>query len=378
MKGVKNMTRKVLILGAGNAQYDAIKYCKEKGFEVYGCSYTDTDKSIPLLDHFEKINIIDVDEVKEYAMKINADIVYSVGSDVAMPTACKVSEQLNLPYFVSSETAIICNNKQQMRDYLGSDFEGNVHYFVSSNKDDLNEETLNFFPMMMKPVDSQGQRGVRLVSNMDEVLEEYDESMSHSKSKKIIFEEYLNGPEISVNAYVYEKELKFFLVSDRVSFEEYPGGIIKEHHLPTKESPVVVERIRAVVERVVNKLNIENGPVYFQIKIVNDVPYVIEVTPRLDGCHMWNVIKEYCGFDLLDATFQHLLGNEQLAFCMKEKEGKFKLVFTCEKPNTAFDRSKYIIPDKCCYLRWYYENGDNVRVLNGFMEKGGYYIEEVK
>ena len=81
---------------------------------------------------------------------------------------------------------------------------------------------------------------------------------------------------------------------------------------------------------------------------------------------------------MLDATFQHLLGNEQLAFGMKEKEGKFKLVFTCEKPNTAFDRSKYIIPDKCCYLRWYYENGDNVRVLNGFMEKGGYYIEEVK
>lgn len=96
MKGVKNMTRKVLILGAGNAQYDAIKYCKEKGFEVYGCSYTDTDKSIPLLDHFEKINIIDVDEVKEYAMKINADIVYSVGSDVAMPTACKVSEQFKI------------------------------------------------------------------------------------------------------------------------------------------------------------------------------------------------------------------------------------------------------------------------------------------
>lgn len=372
------MTKRILILGAGNAQYDAIMYCKEKGMEVYGCSYTDTDKSIPLLDHFEQINIVDVDAVREYAERIHADIVYSVGSDVAMPTACKVSELLNLPYFVSSEIATLCNKKNDMRDYLGNDFEGNVRYFVSSSKNDLTDENLNFFPMMMKPVDSQGQRGVRLVHNMEEVMKEYDRSMSYSKTKKVIFEKYLDGPEVSVNSYIYQGEVKFVLVSDRVSFDEFPGGIIKEHHLPTKESPVVVERIKTLVERVIKKMNINDGPVYFQIKIVDEIPYVIEVTPRLDGCHMWNVIREYCGFDLLDTTFQQLLGNESLDFSVTEKDSKFKLVFTCEQPNHAFNRDKYIIPENRCYLRWYYENGDNVRVLNGFMEKGGYYIEEVK
>ena len=372
------MKNRILILGAGNAQYDAIQYCKDQGMEVYGCSYTDTDKSIPLLDHFEKVNIVDVDAVKEYAERIRADLVYSVGSDLAMPTACKVSELLDLPHFVSSETAVLCNKKNDMRDFLGVDVEGNIRYFVSYDKNALTEENLDFFPIMMKPVDSQGQRGVRLIHNMKEVMESYDEVMSYSKTKGVIFEEYLDGPEVSVNSYIYEGEVKFMLVSDRVSFDEYPGGIIKEHHLPTKESPLVVEKIRDLVKRVVHKMKINNGPVYFQIKIVNEVPYMIEVTPRLDGCHMWNVIKEYCGFDLLDTTFKHLLGEKSLDFSFVEKEGKFKLVFTCEQPNTPFNRDKYVIPDNHCYLRWYYETGDNVRVLNGFMENGGYYIEEEK
>ena len=60
--------KKVLILGAGNAQIDAIEYCKGQGYKVYGCSYTDTDKGIPYLDEFKQINIIDAEAVAEYAV----------------------------------------------------------------------------------------------------------------------------------------------------------------------------------------------------------------------------------------------------------------------------------------------------------------------
>ena len=91
--------KKILILGAGNAQMDLIEYCNENNYEVYGCSYTNTDKGIPLLDHFEQINIVDADKIEEYAKKNSIDIIYSVGSDIAMPTVSKVAERLNLPHF---------------------------------------------------------------------------------------------------------------------------------------------------------------------------------------------------------------------------------------------------------------------------------------
>ena len=68
---------KVLILGAGNAQIDAIKYCKKNGHEVYGCSYTNTDKGIPLLDHFKQLDIKDVKGIEEYVTAENIDIIYS-------------------------------------------------------------------------------------------------------------------------------------------------------------------------------------------------------------------------------------------------------------------------------------------------------------
>lgn len=85
--------KKVLILGAGNAQIDAIEYCKGQGYKVYGCSYTDTDKGIPYLDEFKQINIIDAEAVAEYVKDNGIDLVYSVGSDLAMPTVAKVSEK---------------------------------------------------------------------------------------------------------------------------------------------------------------------------------------------------------------------------------------------------------------------------------------------
>ena len=63
------MKKKMLILGAGNAQIDVIEYCRDRGFEVHGLSYTDTDNGIPFLDKFEQINITDIDAVKEYAIR---------------------------------------------------------------------------------------------------------------------------------------------------------------------------------------------------------------------------------------------------------------------------------------------------------------------
>ena len=101
------MKKKLLILGAGNAQIDLIEYAKDKGFEVHGVSYTNTDSGISMLDYFEQINIIDTEKVEEYVRKNSIDYIYSVGSDIAVPTFCKVAENLDMFHFVSSKTAEI-------------------------------------------------------------------------------------------------------------------------------------------------------------------------------------------------------------------------------------------------------------------------------
>lgn len=366
--------KKVLILGAGNAQIDAITYCKNHGMKVYGCSYTAEDKGIPLLDDFRKIDIKDVEGVAAYAKEMAVDAVYSIGSDLAVPTVMEVSERLHLAHFISSKTAQTCHAKHLMRAALGKDFIGNAAYIVCENL----EEALQFqnFPGMMKPVDSQGQRGCFKVESKADIEAHFLASMEYSKEGKVIIEAFVDGPEVSVNAYMQNGRLKFALISDRIVFDEFPGGIIKEHRVPSKFADEQAKKeIIDLVIRMNQKLGIENGPCYFQIKLNQENhPIILEVTPRLDGCHMWNLIKHYCGADLLDASFRHLLDQENVleeTIAFPEKE--YMLTFQCKEPGAVFDCAEYDCAD-AEYVYWYYENGETVRKLNGYMEKGGYRI----
>ena len=368
------MKKSVLILGASNAQIDAIRYCRDKGYEVCGVSYTTADSGIPMLDHFKQVDIKDVQGVADYAKERGVSAIYSVGSDLAMPTVMKASEMLGLPHFISSETAQICHAKHRMREALGRDFEGNAAFAVCARL----QEALDFtdFPGMMKPVDSQGQRGCFRVDCREDIEQNFEKSLSYSGEGKVIIETFIDGPEISVNAYMQDGVLKFALVSDRYVFDEFPGGIIREHLVP---SVFADEKAREetvdLVRRMTQKLHIDNGPCYFQIKLNKENhPVILDVTPRLDGCHMWNLIRHYCGADLLAASFDHLIENKQvLDEPVTFPHTEYKLAFTCERTGEICDRSKYDV-EGAEYLFWYYDTGDKVRKVNGFMEKGGYQI----
>ncbi len=367
------MKKNILILGAGNAQIDAIEYCKDKGYTVIGCSYTTVDNGIPYLDHFEHVDIKSIEGVKEIARKNDVVAIYSVGSDIAMPTVMRASADLGLPHFIDPEVAETCQSKSRMRQALGRDFEGNTSYFeYTSLEDAVNYDA---FPGMMKPTDSQGQRGCFRVECEKDIRKEFQTSLDFSHEGKVIIEEFLDGPEASVNAYFIDGEMSFALVSDRISFDEYPGGIIKEHLLPSKLSGETQEKIKEIAFEAAKRLGIENGPCYFQIKLNSQGdPKILEVTPRLDGCHMWNVIKEYCGVDLLDACFRQLAGETPDLKGHEPEEGKsYKLKFFCQPPWTKFERANHS-DEGSVYSFFYYEDGDKVRRLNGYIEKCGYAI----
>lgn len=363
--------KKILILGAGNAQIDLIKYCRLIGLETYGCSYTNTDKGIQLLDHFAQINITDVSAIEKYFNENQIDYIYSVGSDIAVPTFCKVSEATKKFSFISAKTAEICCNKQLMREVMqGSAY--NLPYIVVSSIEEIDVACL--FPAIIKPVDSQGQRGVYLVHDSRELKECFEKSVSYSRSGKVIIEKYVSGDEISVNAYMKDGEVMFAMMSDRESFQNLPGGIIKEHHIPSVyENTATSEKVKALVCETTKKLEIYNGPVYFQIKIAEGNPYLIEVTPRLDGCHMWKLIDRYCGVNLLELTMKHFLGEDIEIKEYEPSRYHMHLAFFSEPPETIFDEQKYegyVWDEKVMY----YQSGDVVRRLNGYMEKCGYRI----
>lgn len=360
--------KKFLVLGIGNAQVDLLQYLrKHKDTEIHALSYTSKGRGLALVDVFKKIDISDKDAVLDYAKNNKIDFIYSIGSDVAMPTVTWVAEKLNLKHFISSDTAFLCNNKHLIREKLKNIYGSVVFEILDST---FSVKNINF-PAIVKPSDSQGQRGISNVTSKDSLQEAYEIAIPHSRSKKVIIEEKIEGQEISVHTYIKDGEIIFFLPSDRISWEGFDGGIIHKHVLPTSISNKAIHNVHKLVSESIESLSISNGPVYFQIKMNGDEAFLIEVTPRLDGCHMWRQIEISTGIDLLDITIKHL-EDKPFEIPSNFKMKKSTLEFLCQPPNEIF--KKYEISEKACYHEFFYHEGEKVLPMNEKMEKCGFQI----
>lgn len=371
------MKKRILILGVASVQMDAILELKKMGYETYACAMAKDGPGADVADNFAEINILDIDAIINYINENEISLVYSVGSDLAMPVANYISEKLKMPHFVSEETARICNNKNLMRASLGKEFKGNVEFQVITSDNDKLE--LNY-PFILKPADSQGQRGVKLINSFNEYLESYAVAKNYSRSGLVILEQYISGPELSVNGYVIDGEVSFLIASDRETWPEFTG-LIRKHVVPTVNlTKEITNELKEIIQSACKKLGILNGPVYAQMKLEQGRPYIIEITPRLDGCHMWNLLTYYTGVNLLKLTFEHLLSNDtsELEKQMEEFKDGYVLEFICQKPSTNADYSAYqdVIKNSLNSFN-YYKQGEIIRPVNGKFEKIGYFINKI-
>ncbi|CEP81815.1 ATP-grasp domain-containing protein [Paraclostridium sordellii] len=364
---------RILILGVASVQMDAVLQLKKMGVEVHTCAMAKDGPAAEVSDYFKILNFMEIDKVEEYIVENNIDCIYSIGSDIAMPIASKISGKLNLPHFVREDSARICNNKNLLREFLGNDFKGNIKFEVV--KDEKHNIGIKY-PFIMKPTDSQGQRGVKIINSYDEFIKEYPLSKTYSRSGLVIIEEYIKGNEISVNAYLIDGKVVFCVPSDRVTWPGFGAGLIHKHIVPCRDlSKRGKKNIYDLVSRSAEKLNVKNGPLYFQIKMDGDSPKIIEITPRLDGCHMWKVLEYYTGTNLLKLTLEHLLFNKTSSLeIQKNLIDEVTLEFICQKPNSIADYSRFNIPKDALDVFYYYNDGDNIRPVNGKFDKIGYFI----
>ena len=364
---------KVLILGVASVQMDAVIELQKIGCETYTIAMAKDGPAADVADHFDIINILDEEAVVKHIQDNDIDVVYSTGSDLAMPVACRISERLGMPHFVTSKAAYICNHKNAMREALTRDCEGNIPYQVMSEIGKINIE----YPAILKPSDAQGQRGIFLINSQEEFEEHFEAAKAYSREGKVIVEKYINGPEVSVNGYMVNGVLRFIVASDRDTWPEYTG-LIHRHIVPGKAfSNEAEKRMTRILEDACNRIGILNGPVYFQMKVMGNQPYIIEMTPRLDGCHMWNILERATGVNLMQLTFKHLLSNDVSELDKwNEKVTPMELVFWCQEPKTYMDRSILGLPKDAEFFFYYYEDGDYIRPVNGRYEKIGYYIRK--
>ena len=361
----------ILILGAAAVQEDAVHAARRIGLHTVVCAQAHDGPAADAGDEFVPIDILDVDALERFARDRALRLVYSVGSDLAMPVIGELADRLGLRSFASRDVAETCNNKGRLRRALAGTSAALPYQVIAAGDPLLRTVDL---PCIVKPVDSQGQRGVALVTDNDCFAPAVAAAVRHSRTGGVIVEQFIGGTEVCVNGYQVDGELVFVQASDRVVWSEYTG-LIRSHVVPSATlagDPGASRAVTDLLATVCARVGLTQGPVYAQMKVEDGIPHLIEVTPRLDGCHMWQLIKLATGVDLLDATLRHLALGERPHFTDHPVATSMELEFTCQEPGTP--APEILVEPRDVASRAYYRPGATIRAVNGRFEKIGYHV----
>ncbi len=302
---------KLLILGGGNNQINAILRAKQKGHTVIVSDYYENAPGKKYSDYGELISTFDVEGNKRVAAEYSVDGVMTMGTDQPIYTVAEVAKALKIPAFLDVKTAKAVTNKRFMKKIFINNHIPTVNFAII-NKEfsdyDLKDIT---FPVVIKPLDSQGQRGVYKLNSIKEIRQKIDDTLSYSREKEILVEEYYESDEITISGWVENREPSILTVTDRVTFSSKQHiGICLAHDFPSKYLYDYYEEIESLTQQIVKAFAINNGPIYFQMLIGREGIKVNEIACRIGGAYEDELIPFLTGIDILDKVIDYSLGKE--------------------------------------------------------------------
>ncbi len=301
---------KLLILGGGSCQINGIKRAKEMGIDVVVSDYLPDAPGKSLADFSEMTSTFDHQGILDIAKKHHVDGIMTLGTDQPVYTCSYVAEQLALPSYLDAYTAKSVTNKKLMKTIMSqNNIPAQNYTFISKGFDDKALSGLTF-PLVIKPLDSQGQRGVYKLQTVEAVRSYIHKTLSFSRENSILVEEYYPSDEITVSGWVNNGKVHILTITDRLTFESPPViGISYGHIFPSKHLSQYSNTIQQMTFDLVKAFNIQNGPIYFQMLVGHDGVKVNEIACRIGGAFEDQWIPHLTGVNLLNMVIQSSLGN---------------------------------------------------------------------
>lgn len=296
--------KKILIIGASILQLPAIKRAKELGFYVGVIDFNPNAIGIPYADEYFNVSTIDAEGVTEAARQFCPDGIMTLATDMPMRSIARACEALGLSG-ISYDTAVKSTDKGEMIKCFNEHGVEHPWYFILSNTDEL-DGVINkiSFPCISKPTDNSGSRGVMLIHNEDELRCAVSYSAENGRSGGVIIEEYMVGPEVSVEIVTLGGEPHVLNVTDKLTTGA-PHFVEMGHSQPSALSPADVEKIKDLACRAVRAVGITNGPAHVEIILTKDGPKMVELGARMGGdCITTHLVPLSTGIDMVEATIR--------------------------------------------------------------------------
>ena len=318
--------KRVLMLGGSMQQIPAIRTAKEMGLYVITCDYLPDNPGHKYADEYYNVSTTDLDGVFELSRRLEIDGIIAYASDPAAPTAAYVAEKLGLPGN-PYESVKICTEKDLFRAFLKEHGFNCPQAQGYRTYEEAYAEIDRFtFPVMVKPVDSSGSKGVVKIYNKGELRAAVEEALSYSRGKRFIVEEFIvkKGYQVSGDGFSYNGKLVFTsygneLYSSAGGTREY---VALGEFWPSLLTPEQKEKVDDELQRLITALGMKTCA--YNIEVIldeNDIPYVIELGPRNGGSYIPQLIKYATGVDLVRYTILGALGEDCSELKMTETEG---------------------------------------------------------
>ena len=305
--------KKMMILGGSRYALPVIKAAHELGIYVITCDYLPDNIAHKYSDEYCNVSIIDKEKTLEAARKLEIDGIMSFACDPGVITAAYVAEQMGLPNVGPYESVCILQNKGKFREFLTKN--GFTVPMAKGYKDvrtALEDVELFHWPVIVKPTDSAGSKGVTRVDNPKELEKSIQYALSFSHSNEFIIEDYITqkGYSSDTDSFSVDGELKF------VSFDcqrfdpkaknpytpaaySWPSSMSDEHQ----------EELKDEIQRLLKLLNMKTAVYNIETREGTDgKAYIMEISPRGGGNRLAECLRYATGVDMITNMVKYSVG----------------------------------------------------------------------
>ena len=268
----------VLIFGVGPLQESIIGRAKKMGLFTIGIDPMADATCRNVVDAFEVVGGQDFEGTCAVVEKYGIDAIVTAATDKPLVMMARVAKKYGFPFY-SVETAQWSTDKFQMKQRF---MEGNVPCAKGRLVMRVEETADMIYPLIVKPRDNSGSRGVKLCRNAEELQEAIDEALPYSHLDTVLVEEYIEGQEYSIEGLHYEGKSEVLQFTEKTT-TEFPYNVELAHKQPANLTEVQKETIREVIAKIGECMHFENCPSHTELKINERGVFVIETSPRLGG-----------------------------------------------------------------------------------------------
>ncbi|MBR3512810.1 MAG: ATP-grasp domain-containing protein [Bacteroidaceae bacterium] len=302
------MRKKLAIIGASYLQMPLVKKAKEMGVESICFAWEEGAVCKDVCDRFYPVSTVDKEEVLRICREIEIDGITTIASDVAVLTVNYVAEKMGLIGNPDKYSGF-ATNKYLMRQCFTEHKVPSPKFCLTEG--DIPETVHSFhFPVIVKPTDRSGSRGVKKVDDANELQAAIERACKESFQKRAVIEEFVEGREISVESISFEGRHYVLQMTDKITTGS-PFFVELEHHQPSTLPNEIKQRVKDIVLQALHALHIQFGASHAELKITKDGDIrVIEIGARMGGDFIGSdLVRLSTGYDFLKGVIEVALGS---------------------------------------------------------------------